>query len=968
MSSRGLWLYLASSTLFLIVVPRPFLGLLIVQLIVVLALSSVRSVLIHAACVLALNACATLFRLPSDCSGGEPMPSVWWTIPSCLALTYFAYESSRKGVAMRHRLPSALVMWLAHCLYVLAAAFALDSPRQLAVSPILYAVALSALLFCAHGPVLDCPWKQRLGITVLASCGFCLSWLALSATVQPVTKVILKADLSSPWCNAYAITHTAAHVLVLVLSALIAAVACAVVCSYCLSKRLGRLVVGYGLLSRCNAEPESSFVAPNVLFLMTDDMRAEIAGPPYSRGGGTATPNLDRLLSQSTVFTNAHSQGVTCTPSRASVMTGLRQTSTDYWKSGKRMIQNGAPTIPMIFKEAGYQTLGAGKTFHSHLEPKNWDQERSWTEPYIPFDRQGEKDILLPICFGQDQTYFYCPTEAIDDLVDRKVMDEFLPAFERVLSNSSRQPFFAMIGMYKPHMPWMCPSTSFDAINTDTDDFQPQPYKGSTIHFKSSTDGVSPFVHWLWQTRRWWKCWMLGHCPETETTTERRRRLSPTEAEEHKVAHAVRDESGRSSDNRLQYLVAGDRVLISDSVSSAYSKQQPMTREGALAMRKAYRACIHWVDLLLGEVVDTLEADEAVANNTIILMTSDHGYSLGENNLWQKNTIFEQSTHVPLFFRLPPSYRAGLVQRVLTMPAELVDILPTLAALARIEIRTRFHPFSGDALLNASGDVVEFVGERPAFSFTMRCIRDASPWCEAREQIRTTWTIVVVLALLGVILTGLAASVWDRSAAPENEYSARIDEPQTDASNLSGMPRERSVELSTYRRVVDTSLTAQDAPAADATTKVCANWRKRLRQSPLSALHMLSLGVLVVAAAVALGEHASLPPEHACERFDGRWILPDKTDCAGAESMFSEFEYVGMAVRTDTERYVAWFYAEYQAQPIPVAEEFYVYKLGPQPYNTVDQENAIADHRARAEELLKNHLWGLWDDYVSFFG
>ena len=57
MSSRGLWLYLASSTLFLIVVPRPFLGLLIVQLIVVLALSSVRSVLIHGACVLALNAC-----------------------------------------------------------------------------------------------------------------------------------------------------------------------------------------------------------------------------------------------------------------------------------------------------------------------------------------------------------------------------------------------------------------------------------------------------------------------------------------------------------------------------------------------------------------------------------------------------------------------------------------------------------------------------------------------------------------------------------------------------------------------------------------------------------------------------------------------------------------------------------------------------------------------------------------------
>ena len=66
--------------------------------------------------------------------------------------------------------------------------------------------------------------------------------------------------------------------------------------------------------------------------------------------------------------------------------------------------------------------------------------------------------------------------------------------------------------------------------------------------------------------------------------------------------------------------------------------------------------------------------------------------------------------------------------------------------------------------------------------------------------------------------------------------------------------------------------------------------------------------------------------------------------------MFSEFEYAGMAVRTDTERYVAWFYAEYQAQPIPVPRVFL--QARPQPHNTVDQENAIADHRARAEELL----------------
>ena len=74
----------------------------------------------------------------------------------------------------------------------------------------------------------------------------------------------------------------------------------------------------------------------------------------------------------------------------------------------------------------------------------------------------------------------------------------------------------------------------------------------------------------------------------------------------------------------------------------------------------------------------------------------------------------EQSTHVPLFSR---HHTGGWpVQRVLTMFAELVDILPTLAALARIEIRTSFHHF-GDALLNASGDVVDpSASDRPSHS------------------------------------------------------------------------------------------------------------------------------------------------------------------------------------------------------------------------------------------------------------
>jgi len=92
---------------------------------------------------------------------------------------------------------------------------------------------------------------------------------------------------------------------------------------------------------------------------------------------------------------------------------------------------------------------------------------------------------------------------------------------------------------------------------------------------------------------------------------------------------------------------------------------------------QAYLACVAFVDHQLGRVLDALEASEH-ADNTLIVLWSDHGYHLGEKNIVAKMTVYEESTRVPLIFAGP-----GIaVNATSTRPVGLIDIYPTLLDLA----------------------------------------------------------------------------------------------------------------------------------------------------------------------------------------------------------------------------------------------------------------------------------------------
>ncbi len=145
------------------------------------------------------------------------------------------------------------------------------------------------------------------------------------------------------------------------------------------------LLLGTSLFIRCQAAPPSK---PNVLFLVSDDMRPQLGayyGPdfPSPIHPKMITPNLDRLAGRSLLLKKAYVQQALCSPSRTSLLTGRRPDTTrtfDLWHYF-RDIAGNFTTLPQYFKQHGYTTVGLGKIFHPGHGSGN-DDPVSWSKPF----------------------------------------------------------------------------------------------------------------------------------------------------------------------------------------------------------------------------------------------------------------------------------------------------------------------------------------------------------------------------------------------------------------------------------------------------------------------------------------------------------------------------------------------------------------------------------------------------------
>ena len=411
----------------------------------------------------------------------------------------------------------------------------------------------------------------------------------------------------------------------------------------------GRRGLAVVLLFALSAGPEpasgQSAEKPNVLFIALDDLK-----PLLGCYGDTLaiTPNIDRLAGRGTVFLQNYCQQAVCGPTRASLMTGRRPDYTKVWDLQTRMrdINPDILSIPQHFISQGYSTQGIGKIYDPRCVDKKQDAP-SWSVPYyrdvqeyfaavtgppeLNYYQLPETKVLMKKYRAEGEakglkgqqlnTYIQDhvkPSVECIDVPDNAYIDgaNTLKAKEILIELKKKNaPFFFAVGFAKPHLPFTAPKKYWDMYQRE------------------------------------------------------------------KIPLAAFQQQAESSP-ALAYHKAGELYRYTDIPPVAHSSRQkvgltlPPGKQRELV--HGYYAAVSYVDAQVGILLDALDS-LGMSKNTIVVLWGDHGWHLGDHNLWCKHTNFEQATRAPLLIAAP-----GIKPSVTHSPSEFVDVFPTLCDLARI--------------------------------------------------------------------------------------------------------------------------------------------------------------------------------------------------------------------------------------------------------------------------------------------
>ena len=215
------------------------------------------------------------------------------------------------------------------------------------------------------------------------------------------------------------------------------------------SLKAGAAAFTTSLLPTFNASADDRY---NVLFIMVDDLRPLLGCYGHSE---MHTPNIDRIAQNGTVFNSAYCQYPLCSPSRTSMLTGLRPDTTGV-KENRTFFRQQTPdmiTLPQHFKAYGYHAQSVGKVAHI---PAFQDDEFSWSVPsWRPLWKSYDAAIT-PSWQALDVDD--------DELRDGKTARRAVNVLKEIKNNQ----FFLALGFYKPHLPYHAPKKYFELYDNAT--------------------------------------------------------------------------------------------------------------------------------------------------------------------------------------------------------------------------------------------------------------------------------------------------------------------------------------------------------------------------------------------------------------------------------------------------------------------------------------------------------------------
>jgi arylsulfatase A-like enzyme len=359
---------------------------------------------------------------------------------------------------------------------------------------------------------------------------------------------------------------------------------------------------------------------PNILFLFTDD-HAYQAISAYDKRL-IHTPNIDRIAREGMRFDNCCVTNSICAPSRATILTG-KYSHLNGVLDNRQEFDGAQQTFPKLLRQAGYQTALFGK-WHLKSNPTGFD---AWE--VLP--GQGSyynPDFITPT--GNKRRNGYCTDVVTDLTIDW-------------LSNGrdKSKPFLMMCQHKAPHRNWMPPPEHLTRFEDVT--------------FPEPSNLFDDYEH------------RASPAHNNEMEIDRHMILSadlkvyPIPGD--KSAGGFLNEYKRMNDAQRRMWDAVYKKRTEEFLAKKLSGKD-LVRWKYQAYMKDYLRCIASVDDNVGRMLRYLDA-EGLAEDTIVVYSSDQGFYLGEHGWFDKRWIYEESVRTPLLVRWPGVAKPGSVSTAL---------------------------------------------------------------------------------------------------------------------------------------------------------------------------------------------------------------------------------------------------------------------------------------------------------------
>jgi len=408
---------------------------------------------------------------------------------------------------------------------------------------------------------------------------------------------------------------------------------------------------------------------PNILFIFSDD-HAPNAISCYPGGlfdEIAPTKGIDRIAREGMRFDRSYCTNAICGPSRASILTGKHSHLNGFIDNNSSYFDGLQTTFPDLLREAGYTTAMIGK-WHLHSNPIGFDY---WE--ILP----GQGAYYNPDFIQMDNTRKRFQGHC-NDLVTQKGLTWLKQAAD------SKKPFMAMVQYKAPHRNW---APAFRHINMFDDVNMPEPetlfdnYENRSSVLKEHAMGIQDHMSWGNDMK------MQG------------KNLFPS----HFTGGPGNGQFNRLSDQDKKTFISAyedENKQFIKEMKAGKLDQKAITSWKYQRYIKDYLAVIQSMDEGIAKILNHLD-NSGLAENTIVIYSSDQGFYLGEHGWYDKRWMFEESLMMPFVVRWPGKIKPGSVSNAII---QNIDYGPTFLELAGAKIPESMQGKSLVPIFKAAGE------------------------------------------------------------------------------------------------------------------------------------------------------------------------------------------------------------------------------------------------------------------------